>query len=68
MRSWLLWVRGLRGPNAQMVFGDATRPFIDDGIKVHVLSQHLLETDEEMTPLSGLAELHPAPLTVEPSP
>ena len=63
--SWLIWIRGLRGPEPQIVSGDAGGPSLPSHMKGKhsgvVLIQHRLDAREAGLSLSALECTYPAP-------
>lgn len=56
---FFLWLRGLRGPEPQLVRGARGVPFIDNGIKRRVISTRKVEYTT--LSLAELALLYPPP-------
>ena len=63
MGNWLVWNRGLRGPEAQVHFyGSDKGPSLSKTEAAKKLTQHQLKNDEQALPLDTLIKLYPAPV------
>lgn len=58
----LCWVRGLRGPEVQLVYGDEAGPYKNEYLREHLIHSRPMKDEYRGQSLDYLAQLYPCPV------
>lgn len=56
---WLCWLRGLRGPEPQIIYGDKTGPYTNETYRLRGVAAYPVKEAHILLDLKKLAELYP---------